>query len=128
MPAPYISTWFRENLVAVSGLHPRELACKTLTTCINAVIGAEADAIGGPVRLTATDSSGLVSSVSTTVPGSSRTLVVDAGPAEAVAVSRSSSQHGYSWSGAVTVPLATPTVVKARVPPRTRWGSYPYWI
>src|SRR5256886_6416550 len=48
---------------------------------------------------------GLVLNVSTTVFGSSRTLVVEASPPESVAVSCSSSQHGYSWSGAVTDPL-----------------------
>src|ERR687884_2172468 len=40
--------------------------------------------------------------------GSTRTLVVAVAPVESVAVSWSSSQHGYSWSGALNVPLATP--------------------
>ena len=40
--------------------------------------------------------------------GSSRTLVVAVAPVESVAVSWISSQHGYSWSGALNVPLATP--------------------
>src|SRR5215510_8415997 len=39
--------------------------------------------------------------VSTTVRGSSRTLVVDDSPPTSVAVSCSSIQQGYSWSGAV---------------------------
>src|SRR3954453_5173635 len=51
---------------------------------------------------------GLVLKVSTTVFGSSRTLVVEVRPPESVAVSWSSSQHGYSWSGAVTDPLEMP--------------------
>src|ERR687883_2008888 len=40
--------------------------------------------------------------------GSTRTLVVAVAPVESVAVSWISSQHGYSWSGALNVPLATP--------------------
>src|SRR5919204_3432975 len=40
--------------------------------------------------------------------GSRRTLVDAVAPVESVAVSWSSSQHGYSWSGALNVPLATP--------------------
>src|SRR5919197_1080171 len=40
--------------------------------------------------------------------GSIRTLVVAVAPVESVAVSWISSQHGYSWSGALNVPLATP--------------------
>src|SRR5919197_6778741 len=48
---------------------------------------------------------GLVLNVSTTVFGSSRTLVVEVSPPESVAVSCSSSQQGYSWSGAVKDPL-----------------------
>src|SRR5512132_621410 len=54
---------------------------------------------------------GLVLKVSTTVFGSSRTLFVDVSPPESVAVSCSSSQHGYAWSGAVTDPLETPLIV-----------------
>ena len=57
---------------------------------------------------------GLVLNVSTTVLGSSRTLVVEVSPPESVAVSCSSSQHGYAWSGAVTDPLATPLMVWIR--------------
>src|SRR5438094_1960871 len=51
---------------------------------------------------------GLVLNVSTTVFGSSRTLVVEVSPPESVAVSCSSSQHGYSWSGAVNDPPEPP--------------------
>jgi hypothetical protein len=40
--------------------------------------------------------------------GSRRTLVVAVEPFESVAVSWSSSQLGYSWSGALKLPLATP--------------------
>src|SRR5437764_957332 len=40
--------------------------------------------------------------------GSTRTLVVAVAPVESVAVSWTSSQHGYSWSGALNEPLATP--------------------
>src|SRR5689334_18972661 len=47
---------------------------------------------------------GLVLNVSTTVFGSSRTLVVEASPLESVAVSCNSSQQGYWWSGAVNDP------------------------
>src|SRR5215475_4258147 len=54
---------------------------------------------------------GLVLKVSTTVFGSSRTLVVEVSPPESVAVSWSSSQHGYSWSGAVNAPLEKPLMV-----------------
>jgi hypothetical protein len=50
-------------------------------------------------------------SVRSTVCGSSRTLVVALNPFESVAVSWSSSQHGYSWSGALKVPLETPANV-----------------
>src|SRR5262245_59370643 len=57
---------------------------------------------------------GLVLNVSTTVFGSSRVLVVNVSPPESVAVSRTSSQHGYSWSGAVNDPLETPLVVWIR--------------
>src|SRR5919198_3504893 len=42
------------------------------------------------------------------VRGSRRTLVDAVAPVESVAVSWISSQHGYSWSGALNVPLATP--------------------
>jgi len=55
-----------------------------------------------------TTSSGRVLNLSTTVFGSSRTLVVEVSPPESVAVSCSSSQHGYWWSGALKDPLATP--------------------
>jgi hypothetical protein len=51
---------------------------------------------------------GLVLKVSTTVLGSSRTLVVAVSPPESLAVSRSSSQQGYWWSGAANDPPATP--------------------
>src|SRR5512133_110229 len=54
---------------------------------------------------------GLVLNVSTTVFGSSRTLAVEVSPPESVAVSCTSSQHGYSWSGAVNDPLPTPVAV-----------------
>src|SRR5262249_55515123 len=57
---------------------------------------------------------GRVLNVSTTVFGSSRTLVVEVSPPESVAVSCSSSQHGYSWSGAVTDPPETPVTVCIR--------------
>src|SRR5437899_5570666 len=43
-----------------------------------------------------------------------RTLVVAVAPAASVAVSWSSSQHGYSLSGALNVPLATPLNVWIR--------------
>ena len=51
---------------------------------------------------------GSVLNLSTTVFGFSRTLVVEFSPPESVAVSCSSSQHGYWWSGALKDPLATP--------------------
>src|SRR5215210_1630041 len=44
---------------------------------------------------------------STTGFGSSRTLLVSCKPSKSVAVRRSSRYEGYSWSGAVNVPLAT---------------------
>ena len=56
----------------------------------------------------------MVLNLSTTVLGSSRTLVVDANPPESVAVSRSSIQHGYSWSGAVNDPVETLSYVWIR--------------
>ena len=43
-----------------------------------------------------------------TVFGSSRSDSVSLSPPESVAVSRSSRWEGYSWSGAVKEPLATP--------------------
>src|SRR5919201_5919099 len=43
--------------------------------------------------------------------GLRRTLVVAVAPVESVAVSWISIQHGYSWSGALNVPLATPLKV-----------------
>src|SRR5918994_1216948 len=46
--------------------------------------------------------------LSSTVWGSRRTLLVSVKPPESVAVSLSSRYEGYSWSGAVNVPLATP--------------------
>src|SRR2546423_15318445 len=48
---------------------------------------------------------GLVLNVSTTVFGSSRTLVAEASPPESVPGSCTSSQHWDSWSGAVNDPL-----------------------
>src|SRR5919201_4436359 len=51
---------------------------------------------------------GLERKVRATVCGSSRTLVVPFRPPLSVAVSRSSIQDGYSWSGAEKEPLATP--------------------
>src|SRR5215470_13183074 len=57
---------------------------------------------------------GLVLNVRTTVLGSSRTLVVEVSPPESVAINCSSSQHGYSWSGAVNDPLETPLTVWIR--------------
>ena len=50
----------------------------------------------------------MVWKVSTTVRGSSRRVLVAVRPPESVAVSRSSRYDGYSWSGAVNEPLATP--------------------
>src|SRR5690348_6370645 len=55
-----------------------------------------------------TASSGRVWNLSTTVFGFSRTLVVEVSPPESVAVTCSSSQHGYWWSGALNDPLRTP--------------------
>src|SRR5678816_2152744 len=49
--------------------------------------------------------------VSTTVLGSSRTEVVACAPCESVAINRSSRYDGYSWSGAVKLPLLTPLKV-----------------
>src|SRR5436190_20065282 len=57
---------------------------------------------------------GFVLNVSATVFGSSRTLVVANSPPESVAVSWTSIQHGYSWSGAVNDPPATPLAVWMR--------------
>src|SRR5919198_5389766 len=51
---------------------------------------------------------GFEASVIVMICGSIRTLVVAVAPVESVAVSWISSQHGYSWSGALNVPLATP--------------------
>src|SRR5919204_5900178 len=51
---------------------------------------------------------GFDASVMVMICGSIRTLVVAVAPVESVAVSWSSIQHGYSWSGALNVPLATP--------------------
>ncbi len=51
---------------------------------------------------------GLVWNVSATVCGSSRTLLVSLRPPESVAVSFSSRWDGYSWSGVLNEPLATP--------------------
>src|SRR5919108_480031 len=51
---------------------------------------------------------GFEASVMVMICGSRRTLVVAVAPVESVAVSWISSQHGYSWSGALNVPLATP--------------------
>src|SRR6266540_1961390 len=51
---------------------------------------------------------GLELNVSTTVCGSSRTVVLTACPSESVAVSTRSKKDGYSWSGAVNEPEATP--------------------
>ena len=49
--------------------------------------------------------------LSTTVRGLRVTLVVADAPSGSVAVRRSTSAEGYSWSGAVNCPLATPTKV-----------------
>jgi hypothetical protein len=46
-----------------------------------------------------------------TVTGCSSTLVVPVVPVASVAVKRSSRYEGYSWSGAVNVPDATPEIV-----------------
>ena len=51
---------------------------------------------------------GLEASVRTTVLGSSRTDSESVSPPESVAVSRSSRWDGYSWSGVVNEPPATP--------------------
>jgi len=51
---------------------------------------------------------GLDRKVSATVCGSSRTVAVPVSPPLSVAVSCSSIQAGYSWSGAENEPLATP--------------------
>ena len=56
---------------------------------------------------------GLVLNVSTTVFGSSRTLVVEVSPPASVATSCTSSQHGYSWSAA-NDPPETPVMVWSR--------------
>jgi hypothetical protein len=52
---------------------------------------------------------GLVANVRLTVWGWSVTLAVLVRPPESVAVKTSSRLDGYSWSGAVNEPLATPT-------------------
>lgn len=61
------------------------------------------------VRLASLSPPGVVLKASTTVFGSSRTLTaVEVSPPESVAVSRSSIQQGYWWSGAENDPLVTP--------------------
>lgn len=52
-----------------------------------------------------TTPNGRVLNLSKTVFGFSRTLVAEVSPPESVAVSCSSSQHGYWWSGALNDPL-----------------------
>jgi hypothetical protein len=51
---------------------------------------------------------GVLWKVRTTVLGSSLSTLVSVRPPESVAVSLSSRYAGYSWSGAVKLPLATP--------------------
>src|SRR6266700_8003398 len=87
-----------------------EFAAPTITVTENGVVrGASLT-----TRSLSTRPPGLVLNVSTTVFGSNRTLVVDVSPPESVAVSWTSSQHGYSWSGAVNDPLETPETVWIR--------------
>ena len=54
---------------------------------------------------------GLVWNVNVTVSGERRTLAAPCRPRESAAVSLSSRCAGYSWSGAVKEPLATPVKV-----------------
>src|SRR6185503_7984788 len=64
---------------------------------------------------TASDSPlGIVWKLSTTVWGSSRRVTEDCVPKLSVAVSVSSRYDGYSWSGALNEPLATPVQVWTR--------------
>ena len=88
-----------------------EFAEPATTVRENGVVLGASSFTARPVR---TRPPGLVLNVSTTVLGSSRTLAVEVSPPESVAVSCSSSQHGYSWSGAVTDPLAVPVKVWIR--------------
>src|SRR5215210_35338 len=70
---------------------------------------------------------GLVLKFSTTVCGSSRTLLVSVSPPESVAVRRNSRKAGYSWSGAANVPWATPekscTGCSWQLLARSQWWS-----
>src|SRR5262245_33607748 len=67
---------------------------------------------GALVALTPSGSPvGLEANVSTTVFGCSRTLFVFVRPPASLAVRRSSRWLGYSWSGAVNEPVATPVKV-----------------
>jgi hypothetical protein len=73
----------------------------TITVRVNGVVEALLPTVScSPV--------GLVPKVRSTVWGSRRTLAVSVSPPLSVAVSCSSIQAGYSWSGAVNEPLATP--------------------
>src|SRR4051794_30461166 len=54
---------------------------------------------------------GLLTNVRSTVLGCTLTVVLLVSPPESVAVIRNSRYDGYSWSGAVIVPLATPLSV-----------------
>ena len=73
-----------------------------ITVRVNGAGAVKASSASGEARRTAT------ASVRSTVFGSRRTLWVRLSPPESVAVSRSSRYDGYSWSGAVNEPLATP--------------------
>ena len=73
----------------------------TITVRVNGVVEALLPTVScSPV--------GLEPKVRSTVWGSSRTLAVSVSPPLSVAVSCSSIQAGYSWSGAENEPLATP--------------------
>src|SRR3954447_12503275 len=84
-----------------------ELAEPTTTRVTNGVVCAPELS----VRLASLRPPGLVLKVRSTVRGSSRTLVVAVRPPPSVAVSLSSIQHGYAWSGAENVPPVTPLTV-----------------
>src|SRR5262245_32031821 len=71
-------------------------------------------AVGGFVPTASVSPDGLVANDSVTVLGCSVTLFVACVPSESVAVSDSTSDEGYSWSGAVKDPLATPSNVWTR--------------
>src|SRR6185436_11832209 len=70
--------------------------------------------VGGLVPTVSSRPLGLLVNDRATVLGWSVTLRVAWMPAASVAVSRSSSADGYSWSGAANAPLLTPSNVWTR--------------